>query len=252
MGLESQQVQETATRLDLLVKERDGLRNGIEEHRQLARALAQRQRGCEQEISQLEVKRTEATVRLESVAARILEEYQIDLAEAFGNYQRPEDLDWDGLRSRLEDAEQRLAALGPVNLAAIDELDEVKARELFLETQHQDLSRAAGKLTGIIEDINQVSRKLFEGTYRTVRKNFQELFRKLFGGGACRPRAGEGRRARAIRSSMLEAGLEIMAQPPGKNPKIITQLSRRREGPDRDRTALRRLSDQAQPLLHPG
>ena len=224
-------------RLNALIKERDQLRNGAEEQRQLGRSLSARQRSCEQEIHQLEVKASEAKVRIEGLSQRILDDYQLVLSEAFANYQRPADLDWPALRKQLNDTEQELTALGPVNLAAIDELKEVQARETFLDQQYSDLGNAAEKLEGIIEQINDVSRALFQTTFREVRKNFQELFRKLFGGGRAdlvleQPEAitettpeGEVITRKAEPLDILEAGLEIVAQPPGKNPKIITQLS---------------------------
>ena len=234
---ESAHVSKLAQTLDLLIKERDGLRNGVEEQRQEARALSGRQRGIETERNHLEVKIGEAKVRIEGLAQRIIDDYQLDLAEAFSNYVRPADLDWPKLRNDLNTTEKELAALGPVNLAAIDELDEVQARETFLDQQFTDLSSAQEKLGEIIEQINDISRKLFEQTYREVRKNFQELFRKLFGGGKAdlvleKPEAttetlpdGQVITHKAVPLDILEAGLEIVAQPPGKNPKIITQLS---------------------------
>jgi chromosome segregation protein len=176
-------------------------------------------------------------VRIEGLSQRILDDYQLVLAEAFANYTRPADLDWPALRQRLDDTDDELKALGPVNLAAIDELQEVQAREEFLDQQFTDLGNAAEKLKGIIEQINDVSRTLFQTTYREVRRNFQELFRKLFGGGRAdlvleQPEAitettpeGEVVTRKAEPLDILEAGLEIVAQPPGKNPKIITQLS---------------------------
>ena len=234
---ESAQVSRLAEMLDGLIKERDTLRNGVEEQRQQVRTLTGRNRAVEQERGSLEVKIGEGKVRLEGLSQRILDDYQLVLAEAFTNYQRPENLDWPKLRKDLADTEKELTALGPVNLAAIDELAEVEARAEFLDKQFTDLNHAQQKLGEIIEQINDISRKLFQTTYREVRKNFQELFRKLFGGGKAdlvleQPEMitetlpnGEVVTRKAPPLDILEAGLEIVAQPPGKNPKIITQLS---------------------------
>jgi chromosome segregation protein len=242
-GEEAAQVAKLAEQLNGLIGERDRLRNQVEEQRQEARAQAGRQRALDQERNQLEIKAGEAKVRVEGLNQRILEDFQLVLAEAFANYQRPADLDWPALRQKLADTEQALTDLGPVNLAAIDELAEVQAREEFLDRQYTDLASAAEKLNEIIEQINDVSRRLFQATYKEVRKNFQELFRKLFGGGRAdllreepppppvdaATAAAEGEPAKPPAKpeplDILEAGLEIMAQPPGKNPKIITQLS---------------------------
>ncbi len=227
-----------AEQLAGLIAERDRLRDGVEGQRQEARALQTKVRACEHEKGQVEVKLGEARVRLEGIAARILDDYQLVLAEAFANYQRPADLDLQELRQRLDATEQELASLGAVNLAAIDELEEVQARESFLDKQFTDLTNAAEKLGEIIENINDISRKLFKDTFETVAANFSDLFRKLFGGGRAYLRLedpppptdqvgadGEPVKAKKQELDILEAGLEIYAQPPGKNPKVITQLS---------------------------
>ncbi|MHC5068280.1 MAG: chromosome segregation protein SMC, partial [Planctomycetota bacterium] len=147
--------------------------------------------------------------------------YELDLAEAYGNYESPADLDLPALRRDLSDTEQQLSRLGPVNLAAIDELKDVEARAEFLGRQFEDLSAAKDKLVEIIEHINDISRKLFKRTYKEVRGNFQDLFRKLYGGG----KADLILQLDDANSDVLEAGVEIMAQPPGKQPKSITLLS---------------------------
>jgi chromosome segregation protein len=227
-----------AEQLAGLIAERDRLRDGVEGQRQEARALQTRLRACENERGQVEGKLGEARVRLEGIAARILDDYQLVLAEAFANYQRPADLDLHELRTRLDATEQELSSLGAVNLAAIDELEEVQARESFLDKQFTDLTSAAEKLGDIIEQINDISRKLFKDTFETVASNFSDLFRKLFGGGRAYLRLedppppadqvgadGEPVKQKKQELDILEAGLEIYAQPPGKNPKVITQLS---------------------------
>ena len=235
---DSAQTATLAEQLARLIAERDGMRDSVEGSRQEARALQVRLRGVEHEHSQIEVKLGEAKVRLEGISQRILDDYQLVLAEAFANYQRPADLDLHALRSRLDATDQELASLGSVNLAAIDELEEVQARETFLDKQFTDLSSAAEKLAEIIEQINDVSRKLFLETFDQVAANFSELFRKLFGGGRAYLRLedpptpadqvdanGEAVKQKKQEIDVLEAGLEIYAQPPGKNPKVITQLS---------------------------
>ncbi len=235
-------VAQAAEALAALVNERDQLRDRTEGSRQMARAAAGRQRELEREQNQEHTKSAEARVRLDGLCQRILEDQQLSLGEAHQNWTRPEDVDWDALKTELTDAEAELTSLGPVNVAAIDELDEVKAREEFLARQFDDLTSAHTKLDEIIHHIDDVSRKLFSDTYREVRTNFQALFRKLFGGGSADLKleryemvtiqdpapAGEPLPPpREVRQEVdiLDAGLEIVAQPPGKNPKIITQLS---------------------------
>jgi chromosome segregation protein len=186
--------------------------------------LQARAKVTDQERGEAELKANEARLRLESLSARIMDDHQVVLAEAFANYVRPDDLDLPSLRERLTGAEREMQQLGPVNLAAIDELEEAQEREKFLDRQFTDLTNAKTRLEEVIADLNQVSGKRFEETYREVRRNFQELFRKLFGGGRADLQL-ELKDEEGNPLDPLEAGLEIMACPPGKNPKIITQLS---------------------------
>jgi len=94
--------------------ERDKLRNDTEASRQEARVLGNRQRGVDQERQAAELKASEAKIRLEALNQRILDDYQLDLGEAFTNYQRPENLDWPALRVELGEIEKELSAIGPV------------------------------------------------------------------------------------------------------------------------------------------
>ncbi len=215
---------ELAGEVDALIKQRDALRNTMEESRQEVRVLNARSKAVDHERSSAEIAVKEADVRIEGLTAQILESHHIDLAEAFTHYVRPADLDLNDLRQRLVAAEQELAGLGPVNLAAIDELAEVQARQDFLDKQYNDLTRAMDLLTNTIDELNRVCGELFSETYRQVRTNFQGLFRKLFGGGRADLQL-ELKDEEGHAVDPLEAGLEIVASPPGKNPKVITQLS---------------------------
>lgn len=210
-----------SAQLEELGRRRDGLRNSTEEERQEARALDTRSRGLERERTEQERRAGELEIRRQTLRERIREDYQIELEEAAAHWQRPADLDLPTLRRELSATERELSALGPVNLAAIDELAEVEARETFLSTQHADLSAARNQLVEIIEHLNTTSRRKFEKTYREVRRNFQDLFRKLYGGG----KADLILQLDPDSKDVLEAGLEIIAQPPGKQPKSITLLS---------------------------
>lgn len=210
--------EELSAAVDTLIKDRDQLRNSVEEQRQEERKLSGERRKAEHERQTCELKANEHRVRCESLSERILDEYDIELAEAWQNWEQPEDIDWDGLRKQLQDTEREFNRIGPVNLAAIDELKEVEAREQFLSRQLADLNAAAEKIQQIITDLDDTSRRLFEATYREVRKNFQELFRLLFNG-------GKADMVLEKDEDILDAGIEIIAQPPSKQPKSISLLS---------------------------
>ena len=112
----------------------------------------------------------------------------------------------------------KLSKLGSVNLEAIDELAELDARHSTLQIQFDDLTSAQKSLQEIISRINTDSRRLFSETFETIRTHFQELFRKLFGGGMADVVLEEG-------VDILESGIEVTARPPGKELRSISLMS---------------------------
>ena len=99
--------------------------------------------------------------------------------------------------------------MGNVNLYAVQELEDLETRHRFLAEQNDDLVRARKHLKDAIARINRKSRRMFTETFESVRGNFQKLFRKLFHGGRADVMLQEG-------VDVLEAGIEVRAQPPGK------------------------------------
>ena len=116
------------------------------------------------------------------------------------------------------DLRKKLSKLGGVSLEAIEELAEVEARHSTLRIQFDDLTSAQKTLQEIIDKINNDSRRLFTETFDTIRTHFQELFRKLFGGGMADVVLEEG-------VDILESGIEVIARPPGKELRSISLMS---------------------------
>ncbi len=122
------------------------------------------------------------------------------------------------LRDALSGLKQRLKDLGSVNLMAPEEYAEVKERYDFLSGQLGDLERARADLKRITDEIRDESAALFLDTYNKIKKNFHNMFRRLFGG-------GRGELRLVDPSHILESGIEIFAQPPGKKLEAISLLS---------------------------
>ncbi|HTL32690.1 MAG TPA: hypothetical protein VL326_06180, partial [Kofleriaceae bacterium] len=123
--------------------------------------------------------------------------------------------------ARLGELKDLIDRMGTdINLTAIEEFDEVSKRFEFLSAQKIDLERAVDQLQRAIDKINKTSRKLFKDTFNSVNATFKEVFPRLFRGGqdALSLSGGEG-------VDLLEAGVEIMAQPPGKKNSTVEQLS---------------------------
>ncbi len=112
---------------------------------------------------------------------------------------------------------REIEALGPVNLAALQELEQSRERQGFLESQAADLLSAVETLEDAIRKIDRESRALLQSTYDTVNSNFSKLFPSLFGGGEAR--------LVLTGDEILDAGVQVMAQPPGKKNSSIHLLS---------------------------
>ncbi|HKL85991.1 MAG TPA: AAA family ATPase [Treponemataceae bacterium] len=122
------------------------------------------------------------------------------------------------LRENLSKARQALKDLGSVNLMAVEEFAEAKERYDFLNNQILDLQKARDDLRRITEEIRAESTELFLSTYNKIKKNFHNMFRRLFGGGRGEIRLSDP-------SNVLESGIDIFAQPPGKRLENISLLS---------------------------
>jgi chromosome segregation protein len=162
-------------------------------------------------------------LQLKEQAARIAGEQFIEQIQAAGvdEAQLQEKLTPDMKPSYLQGEVTRInnaiTALGPVNMAALDELAAAKERKAFLDAQSDDLTRAIETLEDAIRKIDQETRTLLQGTFDEVNRHFGELFPRLFGGG----------QAKLIMTGdeILDAGVQVMAQPPGKKNSTIHLLS---------------------------
>ncbi|HVC97291.1 MAG TPA: chromosome segregation protein SMC [Pirellulales bacterium] len=180
-------------------------------HRAAAKALDERLHA--HDLAANEVRHERATL-----ADRLREDYQIELASLEHSPTEDEIHQRERLDQEIAELRRRLNHLGNVNLDALDELDALEARYATLKAQFDDLTRAKDSLAQIIGKINADSRRLFAETLETVKGHFQSLFRKLFGGGQADIVLEAG-------VDILESGIEIVARPPGKEPRNISLLS---------------------------
>lgn len=182
-------------------------------------------------LADAELQAQRAELEAQSVARRVRDDYGIDVTEP--RFARePEGkppVDRSALREEIERLRREVESVGPVNLTALEELDELETRFTQLSGQYNDLSQAKKSLARLTTRINADSRELFQATFETVREHFRELFSRLFGGGeadlllvdppdaqsAGNPSAGDP----------LEGGVEIVACPPGKELRSLTLLS---------------------------
>ncbi|MGH8093838.1 MAG: chromosome segregation protein SMC [Chthoniobacterales bacterium] len=197
-----------------------------------------------------EIRQTQTQLKIENLAEHVMRRYQVDLREfapdryAFNKTFRAQikqrgkteleavaddatALDEEQLRQIIEQLTRQLDAMGPVNLDAVHEYDELEERHTFLETQNADLTNSRRELLDVIARINQTTEKLFAETFAQVRINFREMFGELFGG-------GRADLALLDENDTLNCGIDIIAKPPGKQLQSVSLLS----GGERTMTAV--------------
>ncbi len=168
-----------------------------------------------QRITDLQLKEQAARLGLEQYT-QLLADNQADL-EAVAQSVEAGEVRLYGLQGEIDRLHREITALGPVNLAALDELSTARERKTFLDAQSADLTDAMTTLEDAIRKIDGETRELLGSTFHTVNQHFGRMFPELFGGGQARlVMTGE---------EILDAGVQVMAQPPGKKNQTIHLLS---------------------------
>jgi chromosome segregation protein len=186
------------------------------------RASDERRLQFERELEPLRSRITE--FQLKEQAARLgLEQYSQQLQDANADLEalaqgiEAQGVKLQGLQSEIDRCQREIAALGAVNLAALEELTSARERKEFLDAQSKDLNEAIDTLEDAIRKIDAETRDLLGSTFETVNTHFGKMFPELFGGGHAKlVMTGE---------EILDAGVQVMAQPPGKKNQTIHLLS---------------------------
>jgi chromosome segregation protein len=191
-----------------------------EEQKQTEQWIRQKrtvQSEIEQKINEIKIELSRLEVKNQDLVERVQEELQIDLAESYKNYAESQ-VDWNKVREEIAELRGKIERLGNVNVDAIGEQENLEKRNDFLSSQVEDLNKGRGDLQQLISRLNKISREKFRETFEEIRVNFQQIFRKLFGGGKADILLEDT-------EDILEAGIEIIARPPGKETRSISLLS---------------------------
>ena len=165
-------------------------------------------------LEQHRLARQEILVRRDTQAEQITGRgYDRQLLDA----EMPAEADVDAWNLRNEDLEQKINRIGPVNLVAIEEFDEQSERKEYLDRQYADLTEALETLRSVIRKIDRETRTRFKETFERLNAGFNDFFPKLFGGGKAELRLTD--------DDFLNAGVLVMAHPPGKRNSNIHLLS---------------------------
>ncbi len=193
-----------------------------------ARDKAQR---LERDFHALELSRREAEIKRENLEERTLDELELDVCHEYKHWDaqsnsgdRPA-TDRETIETEAEQLREEIKSLGNVNLDAIEEEKNLEERNVDLSQQVVDIDASVDSLTSLIEELESLSKSRFEETFNAIREHFagpQGMFRKLFGGGSADILLLPDEDGNI---DLLEAGIEIKAKPPGKQPRVISQLS---------------------------
>lgn len=173
-------------------------------------------RRIEEQLHQTEVRVNRLDVELDGLLKKLSEEYELSYELAKERYPIPEDV--LGTQNLVRDLKRDIAKLGEVNLGAIEEFQRVNERFQFLSAQKADLIEAKTTLYQVIRDMNEEMSKRFRTTFDAIRIQFAIVFTRLFGG-------GRADLVLADPDQLLETGIDIVAQPPGKKLQNLQLLS---------------------------
>jgi chromosome segregation protein len=211
------EIQKLETAAVELRKQRDDLRQNLETLTHTVKTVRSELAAEEARLHEQQMSLAQTTVRRDELVARIIDELGVNLSERYMQYEHQEQ-DWAKVEAEIVELRGKMERLGNVNLDAIAELEELEKRHSFLAGQRDDLTESHRQLEQLIARLNEESQERFKTAFEQIRENFRALFRKLFGGG----------RADIILedpANVLDCGIEIVAQPPGKELQAISLMS---------------------------
>ena len=162
-----------------------------------------------------EAKKEKVSERLRHLQSQLTDQYQISYTEALEKAHELENLNL--AEQEVKDLEKAIRSLGPVNLDAIEQYEEVHSRLDFLNSQRDDILSAKNLLLETITEMNDEVKERFKSTFEAIRESFKATFKQMFGGGQADLILTEG--------DLLTAGVEISVQPPGKKIQSLNLMS---------------------------
>lgn len=213
------------------------LRGGIEEHRQVLQKLSEEKMAletrrsqtdrlsrtcndtllnCEREVTRLEGKLNGSALEEKQILDKLWERYELSHSDAQALRVELESV--PKATRRIGELNREIKGLGAINIGAIEEFDRVNTRYTYLSDQRNDVEKAKEELLGIIEEITKQMTEIFATQFEILKQSFQETFLELFGGGRATLELED-------ENDILRCGIEIKAQPPGKQLKTLSLLS---------------------------
>jgi chromosome segregation protein len=218
-----QRLVEFNERSESLVKEiaeltdrREGIESTIHDRKNVARKDEEELKRIVERITTLDKSQVEIVFKKNSIEEHLWIEYEKKIQDVENQGVRESQL--DSLVSRSHEIKSQIQDLGPINNLAIEEYKNLRKRFEYYIKQKKDIEKAREDIYTVIEDINRTSIEMFMDTFKSIQKNFSDIFRQLFEGGDAAVEMDDI-------DNVLECGIEIMIRPPGKKLKNINLLS---------------------------
>ena len=167
-------------------------------------------------ITKQEVKKSKIEYELEQIVNKMWEDYELTPNNLEKEYKKPENI--SETTKNVKNLRNQIRDLGSINIDAIEEYKQTKNRYDFMCEQRLDLETSSNKLKKVIQDMTKIMKEQFEKNFKVINKNFGEVFSELFGGGKAELKLTD-------EENILESGIEIEAQPPGKKLQNMLLLS---------------------------
>ncbi|MGW8311860.1 MAG: chromosome segregation protein SMC [Desulfuromonadales bacterium] len=193
-------------------------RQGIERREAELKQLRTRAQQLRDDLASRQMQARELQLEIEHMRQAFLDRFRIDLSAPEVAERFDAEFDEAAAAKRRDYLQNHIDQIGEVNLMAIDEFQELEERYAFLTAQQEDLQASLDGLQAAIAKINRTTRKRFRETFDLVNAKFRELFPQLFNGGQAELRLTD-------ENDLLETGIEVVAQPPGKKLQNVTLLS---------------------------
>ncbi len=194
-----------------------GKAQALSSHEEQARELRHDLEAAQKRLSSIEVRRTELRMKIEHLKDNIWTAYHVELdavARELGRFE----LDRAAGKAQLDELRQKIDQMGPINVDALQEYNELKERFDLLSGQQQDINESIANLKATIAKLDAETIELFTQAFRGIQERFKEVFTRLFEG-------GKAELVLLDPDNILESGIEIIAQPRGKKVQSITSLS---------------------------
>lgn len=202
--------------LSELISIKDKKMNEFYEYGEKLKIYNKRLTGLERDINKLEIEKTRSNIQIETLTEKLMTDYDLDYKTALQYTFDVENI--KEAKNSVADLKDRIKSLGNVNISYIEEYKNVSERYEFLSKQLSDLNVAKEDIEVVIKDIDKKMRISFKRAFDQINIKFGETFAALFNGGKARLEIYDG-------EDILTAGIEIMAQPPGKKLQSLTLLS---------------------------